>query len=102
MSRPSTASAVDDARYAPPRQRMVDNDGRRAGARPAPTKRRRPRAPVRAPRVVGAGLAPARDNVQLTPTGGGRAQGPPLRNQRRPQAPVRVPRIVGEGLAPSP
>jgi NADH-quinone oxidoreductase subunit M len=50
---------------------------------------------VRAPRVVGAGLAPARDNEQLTPTGGGRAQGPPLRNGETPQAPGRTQRTAG-------
>src|SRR5450759_805397 len=47
------------------------------------------------------GACPSRDNGQLTPTGGGRAQGPPLGNQRRSRAPCRAPGIVGEGLAPS-
>src|SRR5450830_1103344 len=50
---------------------------------------------------VGAGLVPARDNERLTPTGGGRAQGPPLRKRRRPQAPFPCPRIVGAGLVPA-
>jgi len=39
------------------------------------------------PRVVGEGLVPSRDNVPLTPTGGGRAQGPPLRNWKATAGP---------------
>ena len=50
-----------------------------------------PQAPVLAPRSVGAGFTPARDNERVATTGGGRPQGPPLRHGGRPQASVRAP-----------
>src|SRR6266496_4397387 len=58
----------------------------------------RPRAPVRAPRVVGAGLVPARDNEDLTTTGGGRPKGRPYGTKADRGAPVpALPRADPQG-----